>query len=212
MSRRGYDNTNRSEAARATRSRILAVTYDLLTARGYAALSMTELSRVAGVSPQTIYNSIGSKAEVLKACYDVTLAGDDESIAMSDRPEFTAMAQASSAEVFLDRYAAWCRVIYERVGPLIGAFVRHGGADAAVRGFLDTIEAERRTGTTHAMTRLQQQHGLRRGLSPQRAVDAVWTLNSPEVYDRLVGRCGWSTAAYQRWLAQQLRAALLPDG
>ncbi|WP_153506144.1 TetR/AcrR family transcriptional regulator [Cumulibacter manganitolerans] len=209
MSRRAYDNSARQIAARATRARILAAAYELLVSTGYASLSIADLARAAQVSPQTIYNAIGGKAEVLKACYDVTLAGDDESVAMSDRPEFKAMFTSESAGDYLERYARWCRVIGQRVEPIIGAFIRPGSADSGVAAFLATIEGERRTGTTHAMTRLRDVHGLRPGLALSRAVDIAWTLNSPEVYDRLVNRCGWSAAAYERWLAGQLKAGLL---
>lgn len=41
--------------------------------------------------------------------------------------------------------------------------------------------------------------GLPAGLTMERAVDQVWTLNSPEVYDRLVRRCGWTADAYEVW-------------
>ena len=44
----------------------------------------------------------------------------------------------------------------------------------------------------------------------EQAVDVAWTLNAPEVYDRLVRRCGWTPAAYESWLAEQLRAKLAP--
>jgi hypothetical protein len=32
---------------------------------------------------------------------------------------------------------------------------------------------------------------------PVRLIDAVWALNSPEGYDRLVRRRGWTPAAYE---------------
>lgn len=177
---------------------------------GYAALSVTALARQAGVSPQTIYNSVGGKAEVLKACYDVTLTGDDEPVAMSDRPEFQAMFDTPDAAAYLDRYAAWCRLVSERVAPIMGAVSAPGAGDAGAQGFAETTERERRIGTTHAMTRLRDVHGLPDGLTLEQAVDVAWTLNAPEVYDRLVRRCGWTPAAYESWLAAQLRATLAP--
>lgn len=209
MSRRAYDNSTREAAARETRARILATAYGLLVEHGYAALSVADLARAAGVSPQTIYNSVGGKADVLKACYDVTLAGDDADVPMGARPELRRLMEARSAEEFVERYAAWSRLLSSRVAPLVAAFIRPGTGDPGIVDFVATIEQERRIGTTNAMTHLRDRFGLRRGLTLARAVDAVWTLNSPEVYDRLVTRSGWSGAAYEKWLATQLRAALL---
>ena len=209
MSRRPYDNSGRVEGARATRRRILESARGMLVAEGFPGLSIAALAAAAEVSPQTIYNSIGGKAQVLKACYDITLAGDDETVPMSQRPAFRAIFNAPDARTFLTRYAAWVREVYARVGPILAAVVRPGAGDPAVAGFLSTIEAERRTGTTHAMTALRDAHGLPAAMSLREAVDIAWTLNSPEVYDRLVGRCEWSGARYQDWLAGQLRASLV---
>lgn len=167
------------------------------------------LARAAGVSQQTIYNSVGGKAEVLKDCYDVTLAGDDEAVAMSERPEFRAMLETRDGTAYVQRYAAWCRLVSDRVAPIIGAVSAPGVGDAGAQAFAESIEQERRIGTQGAMTRLRDVHGLRDGVSLEEAVDVAWTLNAPEVYDRLVRRCGWSPADYESWLARQLAAALL---
>ncbi len=48
------------------------------------------------------------------------------------------------------------------------------------------------------------------GVTPERAIDMLWTLNSPEIYDRLVRRCGWARSEYEAWLAAQLKTCLLP--
>ena len=209
MTRRPYDNSSREDAARLTRARILRTAHDLLLEGGYAALTVAALAKAADVSPQTIYNSIGAKAAVLKACYDITLAGDDEPVAMSDRPEFRAMFSATDPDAWLAAYAAWCAVVYERVGPVIRALTAPGVGDAGAEEFFATIEAERRIGATHALADFADRFGLPDGLSSQRAAEITWTLNSPEVYDRLVHRCGWPVADYRTWLATQLKASLI---
>lgn len=204
---RDYDSSRRQVAARETRQRILATAYDLLVEEGYAALTITALAERAGVSPQTIYNSVGGKAEVLKATYDVTLAGDDEPVAMSDRPQLRAMREAAGPGEFLDAYTSWCSLVSERVNGILGPLLEAGG-DQGVAEFIATIEQERRAGTTGAMTAYRERFGLPRGQTLARVVDQVWTLNSPEVHDRLVRRCGWSARAYRTWLRRQLATVL----
>lgn len=213
MARRAYDNSARQEAARRTRRRILAAAHDLLVAGGYPALTVAALADRAQVSPQTIYNSVGGKAEVLKACYDATLAGDDEPLPMSERPQFRRMAEAVDAEEYLAAYASWVRTVSDRVAPIIGPLVGHGGSgDPGVAEFVATIEQERRIGTARAIAGLRELFGLPQGLALARAVDIAWTLNAPEAHDRLVRRCGWSSTAYETWLHRQLVAALAPPG
>ncbi len=202
---RRYDSTRRAEAAQETRRRIIAAAGHELLERGYQATTMTALARRAGVSQQTIYNSVGGKAAVLKAVYDLQLAGDDDPIAMRDRPEFRAVQSQNSLAATLRAYAAMSRMIVGRVGSLLGAVFLDGpGSDAELRAFLATIDRERRAGNTGVVTLIYDRFGLPDGLTLERAVDAVWTLTAPDIADRLVRQCGWSLDDYETWLANVL--------
>jgi len=213
VARRRYDNSARLDAASLTRHRIIDATTTLLGEGGYAGLSVAAVASAAGVSPQTIYNAIGGKGALLKACYDITLAGDENDVPMSQRPEFLALGKASSAVEYLAGYAVWVRVLHERVAGIVGPILALDAArDAGAAEFLTAIERERRVGSTHAMTRLIDRFGPPDGLTVEKAVDTCWTLNSPELYVRLVVRCGWTPDAFQTWLARQLQASLLPHG
>src|ERR1700704_382936 len=127
---RRYDSARRADAARETRRRIIAAARHELLEGGYQATTLSALARRAGVSQQTIYNSVGGKAALLKAVYDVQLAGDDEPIAMNDRPEFRAVQSQRSMAATLRAYATMSRMIIGRVGSLLGVgFVEGAGSD-----------------------------------------------------------------------------------
>jgi AcrR family transcriptional regulator len=171
-------------------------------------MSVSALARTAGVSPQTVYNAIGGKADVLKLVHDILLAGDEEPIPMADRPEFRAMSDVPDQPAFIAAYARLCGLIYERVGPLLGSVLGQGaGSDAGLATFVESIEAERRTDHTIALATLEAVHGLPDGFPRDVFLDEVWCLTAPEVYDRFVRRCGWPHEAYVRWLADVLVAA-----
>jgi hypothetical protein len=148
---------------------------------------------------------------VVKAVYDEMMAGDEAEVAMSDRPEFRSLFDAGDRAAFVHAYASWVRVLGDRAGPLLGALLKHG-TDATLLEFTATIEQERYVGTTHAMTGMRDRIGLPERYADEdslhRLIDAVWTLNSPDCYDRLVRRRGWSSAEYETWLAGQLGALL----
>ncbi|MFC3808106.1 TetR/AcrR family transcriptional regulator [Terrabacter sp. MAHUQ-38] len=204
---RAYDNRSRAEAALATRRRIIDAAREMLLRDGYHAMSVSQLASSAGVSAQTVYNAIGGKAAVVKAVYDVMLVGDDEPVAMQDRPEFRAMSQAPDREGFVRAYAALCATIYERVGPLLGVLLAQGaGGDVGLQDFVATIDRERRAGNTNALNALERAHGLPLQLDRQRFIDIVWTVTAPEIYDRFVRRSGWTHAMYAAWLAEALVA------
>jgi AcrR family transcriptional regulator len=202
---RPYASQIRDEAARATRARILDAAEALLRGSGYHGMTVGALAAAAGVSPQTVYNSIGSKATVLKALYDVRLAGDDEPIPMSDRPQYQAMREQRSIAATLRAYAAIARELYARVGGLVGLVAAEGaGRDEELAAFLDTIERERRIGNGHVVAHLHSRFGLPPGMEPEVAVDIIWTLTSLDIADRLVRRCAWPLERYESWLGDAM--------
>ncbi|MET0579458.1 MAG: helix-turn-helix domain-containing protein [Ilumatobacteraceae bacterium] len=142
--------------------------------RGYAAMTIAALADAAGVSTQTIYNSVGNKAAVIKAVYDVTLAGDDDPRPMNERPEFQALADATDAEGLLRAYGALGRQLAERVGPLLRVLLTNDDDD--VRAFAATIDGERLRGNGVTVAHLARSFGLPPGMTEQRATDIVWTL------------------------------------
>jgi hypothetical protein len=52
---------------------------------------------------------------------------------------------------------------------------------------------------------------LRPEITPDEAADIIWTYSSPELYQLLVLRRGWSADRYGRFVGQALIAALLPS-
>lgn len=209
---RTYDNSTRELRASATRATIVETAQGLLLDGGYAGMTVVSLAKSAGLSPQTVYNSVGGKAAVVKAVYDRMIAGDDAEVAMSDRPEFAALFAASDRPAFVRAYAKWVGLLTSRVGPLLGALTEHG-VDVTIKDFIATIERERHLGTTHAMSGLRDRIGLPPGIVTaadfDRLVEAVWAVTAPESYDRLVRRSGWSLDQYESWLAGQLGAVIL---
>ena len=127
---RTYDSPLRDEQARLTRRRIVDAAHRMLLEGGYGAMTIAGLAREAGVSVQTVYNAVGGKADIVKAVYDVALAGDDEPMPMSARPIFETIEAAPDGPSCLATYARLGREIFGRVGPLITlVFVEGSGRD-----------------------------------------------------------------------------------
>jgi AcrR family transcriptional regulator len=206
-------NAARAEQVRATRQKVLTAARDLFLRRGYSGSTIEAVAKRAAVSPQTVYNVVGGKAALLKAVYDVAVAGDDEPVPMGERPAFAEMAAASDARSCLAAYARLGRQMLARAGPVIAVVVVEGtGRDRDLRAFVDTIEDERRRGTAATAHHVAVRFGLRPGLTEAEAADVLWTLTAPEVADRFVRRRGWSLDRYERWLARAMADALVGPG
>ena len=179
---------------------------------GYHSMSVAGLASAAGVSPQTVYNSVGGKADVVKGVYDVLLAGDENPVPMSSRPEFLAMGEAPDRDAFGRAYAAFGAGIWRRVGPLLGVLLADGaGSDTTLAAFVATIDGERLRGTP-TRSRCSRRGTVCPTAGSGELVDEVWTLTAPEIYDRLVRRRGWSHDAYAAWLADAVAGACTRTG
>jgi AcrR family transcriptional regulator len=211
---RSYTSPLRAEQARQTRRRILDAAAGLLLERGYAATTMSAVAAAAGVSAQTVYKVFGSKPALVKQLYDVTLVGDDEPVPFGERPEVRAAYAETDPRRFLAAYAGLGRLLLDRLGPLLRVLLagaRSGEPD--LLAFVDTVNAERLAGTTMVARRLAEIGGLRPGLSVERARDAIWTLNSVEVWSLLTEQRGWSAAEYEEWVGRAMADAVgAPDG
>jgi AcrR family transcriptional regulator len=208
---RRYSSEVRAEQRRATRQRVLDATRVLLLSRGYSGATIEAIARRAGVSVQTVYNTVGGKAAVLKAVYDTMLAGDDEPVPVMQRPAVQAMRATADPHRFLALYARMGREMYARTAPLLPVMLAESGSgDPEVREFIDTIENERAAGTAMIAALLHERFGLRAGLTVADAADILWTLTAPELSLRLIHRRDWSLDKYEAWSGDTMARVLLP--
>ena len=206
---RHYSSELRAAAALQTRARILDAAQQELREVGYHAMTVSGLARRAQVSPQTIYNAVGSKAAVIKALYDVLLVGDDEPVPLGERAEFVALMHQPDALSTVRGYIAMGMDLYGRVGELLGTLLADGpGADAELKIFVSTIERERRTGNETIVRHIDTSFGLPDGVQFVKAVDIFWAATSFELVDRLVRRCGWTYLEFQNWSADLVIASI----
>src|SRR5690349_5136738 len=82
---RTYDSSHRQARARANRRAMVAAARDRFLAEGYAATTLAEVAADAGVSVPTVYKAFGNKGGLLKAVFDVSVAGDDEPVPIPER-------------------------------------------------------------------------------------------------------------------------------
>jgi AcrR family transcriptional regulator len=207
---REYSSAVREEQALRTRSRIIEAAGAEFDQRGYVGTTMAQIARSAGVSPQTVYNSFGSKAAVLKAVYDVRLIGDDDPVPMSQRPEIIAMLAATDARAVVHMYAQLGKLLMQRLVPML-RMVHEGAAagDSDLQELVATTGRERLMGVAGFIRKLTELDALREGLGADDARDAVWTLNSFQVWDLLVRERGWSADKAADWIERAMADAIL---
>jgi AcrR family transcriptional regulator len=204
--RRPYDARRRHDAARRTRAAVLAACRELLFRDGYEATTIRAVADRAGVSPETVYKTFGGKAGLVKALWDVTLAGDDEPLTMAERPALQEVWRTRDPHTKLRMYAAFVRGVHERLAAVFALLTQAGPEVARV---LAVSEEERLAGITAFVAHLAGEGALRPGTDRARVADACWALTGPQLFTQLTVGRGWHADAYQDWLAGILAATLL---
>ncbi|MFE6165123.1 TetR/AcrR family transcriptional regulator [Streptomyces sp. NPDC056486] len=204
--RKPYDSQRRAAAARRTRAAVVGAFGEMLTADGYKATTIRAVADRAGVSAETVYKTFGSKQGLIKALWDITLAGDDEPVAMIDREQARQVLAADEPAAKMWLYAGCVRAIHERVTPLATLLAQTGPEGAAV---LAAGEQERRISVRTFIDHLADRGALRAGTDPAHVTDACWALTGTPLFTKLTAEAGWDGATYQQWLSDMLTATLL---
>jgi AcrR family transcriptional regulator len=206
---RAYRSAGREAQARRTRRQVLEAAGTVFLAHGYAGATMRAIAAGAGVSVPTVELLFGTKAGVLKAAIDVAIAGDDEPVPVLDRGWAAAAAAAGSAADFLAAVAAVIGPAQARSAGLVLAVLEGSPTDPRLAELAAQLVAQRAATAGWIVDRLADQAPLRTDRPPGEAVDTVWVLMDPAVFDRLVRRRGWPVECYQGWFADSVARLLI---
>ncbi|TNC29268.1 helix-turn-helix transcriptional regulator [Amycolatopsis alkalitolerans] len=182
---------------------------DLFVEQGYVASSMQAIARRAGVAVQTLYFTFGTKRALLTEILDTAVAGDDDPVPTLERP-WVARALAAEPVEQLRLQARAAREIYERVAPVLAVMRGAASADPEIAELWETNNAQRATVQNHLIEALAGKTTLRAGMDTTTAVDIALALQTPETYQFLTARRGWSPERWEHWVADALTTQLLP--
>jgi AcrR family transcriptional regulator len=194
-----------------TRRRLLDAAAAEFAERGYAAATVARIAARAGVTVQTLYLAWGSKRALLRAFMESALAGQTETSYFEGLPELVDATLATAGDdpvLMIKRIGRLYRQITERAALGWQLYRDASATDAEVAADWQTLQELRRQTFATLIARLPPA-SLRHGLTRAAAVDTAWAIASPETYELLVRRAGYSIDNYQRWVSRTLIAALL---
>src|SRR5919199_129558 len=206
---RRYASSHRQEQAGQTRRAILDSAARLFVDPGYAATPLTAVAAHAGVAIQTVYKVFGSKKALLSALVDVTVAGDDEPVPLSQRQFVADIAALTDARAKLARYAQHLAETHARQAQVMLALASAATADPDAAAIWRKNLDERRHGMTMFATDLASTGQLRPEHTVDTAADVLWLAMDVRNYDWLVRERHWSPERFQRWYVDTVAAAIL---
>jgi AcrR family transcriptional regulator len=199
----------RQARTRRTRAAIVDAARTLFLERGYAATTIEAISDASDTPQATVYRLFSSKLGILKAVVDVSIGGDDQAVAMADRPQVRALLADPDPRQQLLGFAALLRDVMQRVGPVHRLLAEAARSDEDAAALLAEIARQRQEGQHRIARSLARSKAPRPGLRERDAADLIYALASPELYGLLVIDRGWSGERYEKWLAAILTEQLL---
>lgn len=205
--RRKYHSPLRAEQAQQTRHRVLEAAFRRFVERGYAGTTMAAVAEAAGVSPETIYLSLGDKRGLLESVIEMAIAGDDDPAAQ-EHALWGEVAQLPSARERLERMVDYSCSILARTGP-VHAVIRGAADKEAFAASLGRRLLHERLTNQSERIRRYLGDALRQGLSVAEAGQRYCALASPELYYVLTVEFGWTADQHRTWLTELLVTELL---
>jgi AcrR family transcriptional regulator len=192
----------RDRKAQLTRDEILRAARNLFAERGYARTSVRDIAQTAGVSAQTVYDSVGSKQALVSSLNDLIdaeadIAGLARAAAESDDPCELA---ATNARI--------TRSILEHCGDILHALVTGAAAEPELAAVLAEGQRRHVEGAGRIVGLLRQLDALG-SIDPDEAVATLAAVTDIRFAVVLQESYGWSLDRLESWMAATSRTLLL---
>ena len=209
-SNRYPEGAARQARTRRTRAAVVEAARTLFLERGYAATTIEAISDLSDTPQATVYRLFSSKVGILKAVLDVSVVGDDETVAMMDRPQVRTLLSDHDPRIQLTGFAALLGQVMARAASVHRILADAARSDEDAASLLAQLGRQRQEGQRRIARSLARSNALRPGLRERDAADVIYALASPEVYGLLVFDRGWSAERYEKWVNAILVDQLLP--
>jgi AcrR family transcriptional regulator len=195
--------TLRDRRSQLTREEILAAARRLFSERGYARASVRDIAYEAGVSPQTVYDSVGSKSELVAQLNDLidAEAGIPElagAMSRSDDPTYVA---ATSARVTL--------AILANCVDIVRTLVSGAAGEPELVRVLDEGHRRHLAGAQRVVERLHRLRALSRRTNLDEAAQSLAAVTDFRIALVLHDTYGWPLNRVEGWMAGESRRLLL---
>jgi AcrR family transcriptional regulator len=208
-STRRYDSPLRREQAAETRREILLAAQRLFEQQGYTATTMAAIAAEARVALKTVYVAFETKSGVLRSLWHLLLRGDQDDVAIPERPWYREIVEEPDPERQLRLTARNSRLVKTRAAALMKVIRNAASADPDVAALWSRIQSDFYAVQGTIVETLLEKNALRPDLDVGRATDILWTLNHPDLWQLLVGERGWTPEQYEQWFGDIVCAQLL---
>jgi len=208
-SKRPYQSPRRRAQAAATRSEILDAAQRRFEGNGYAATTMAEIAKEAGVALKTVYLAFQTKSGLLRTLWNLLLRGDESDRPVGERRWYLDVLEEKDPERQLRLNAGNSVSGKRRISAILEVIRSAASVDTDVTALWQRIQTEYHANQRAIIERLHERGHLNSALDIERATDILWTLNHPNNWQLLVVQRGWTPEQYEQWTGDLACAELL---
>ncbi len=187
--------SRRALQAQHTRRDIIGAARRCFAERGYRATAVKDIADQAGVSVQTVYDSVGSKASLVLALNDLLDA--DAGIGGLVEEAFSARSAREVARL----PAAITRSILENAGDIVRIIVNAAATEPEVQQVLADGRARSQAGARMCARELERRGALRKGVGVDEASATMSVLGDASFGLMLLDDYSWTTEEIETWIA-----------
>lgn len=185
----------RADQAEQTRHEILQAARRLFAEKGYARTTVREVAEAAGVSAQTVYDSVGSKLALVERLNDLI---DDEAgigaiVAESMGAGDAALVARTQARV--------TRAILQHCGDIVHALVTGAASEPELAAVLQEGHRRHVHGAAQVARALHERGALAEGVDLADAAETLAVVSDLQVALTLRETYGWSLDRIEDWIA-----------
>jgi AcrR family transcriptional regulator len=206
--KRAYDSRRRRQEARRTQIAVLDAAQRLFLSDGYSETTIASIAQASDVSVETIYKTFGGKRGLVRAIWGRGLEGSGPIPAERRSDEMQAL-EADPRKV-IQNWGSLSVEVAPQAAPILLLLRTAAAADAEIAMLLQEVDQARLMRMERNARRLYDRGDLRENVTLEQARDVLWTYSSPELYELLVLRRGWTLEHYGHFIAEAMIAALLP--
>jgi AcrR family transcriptional regulator len=194
----------RERRAQLTRDEVLRAARRLFAERGYARTSVRDIAKAAGVSAQTVYDSVGSKQELVSRLNDLidTEAGVADIVRAAAESSDPLEVAATPARV--------TRSILEHCGDIVHALVTGAAAEPELAAVLAEGHRRHLEGAGQVVGLLRKLDALDPAIEPDEAAETLAAIADFRFGLVLRESYGWSLDQLESWMAATSRALVTP--
>ncbi len=191
--------------------RILPTALTLFGEHGYHGTSIGKIASEAGVAVQTIYNSVGTKRDVLSRVLDFAAAGERAPVPVPQFMADQAERETDPRQIVVQLVEFW-RGALPRTAPVFRVIREAAALDADAATLERARAAQRLRNYTTAARLLAERGVLHPQLTSEQAAATIFAIGHPDTYRTLVLEGEWDDDRWAAWVQGALEAALLDPG